>query len=342
MKTTVRPVVVTTDPLHPDTLRELQGMVQLEQVSPADATCFSTAMARAQALIVRSRLPEDVVDHAPRLRAILRHGAGVDLIPVDRASAAGVAVCNVPGVNAPTVAQYVLGQLVVLRRRLAQAEHCLREGRWAEGRAVGDLGEDPADGVLGIVGYGAVGQSVQRLATGFFGMQVLVATSRPAALPLGVEAASMADLFQRADAVVLCCPLNDATRGMVGSELLGRMRRDAILINVARGPVVVEQELIDALTGGRLGGAILDVHDTQPLPISHVLCTLPNVMLTPHIAGVSAGVLRKVGAVVLRDLRAVLDGRLPGNLVNAEHAGRIAQRWSALDAQDKQPQEGQT
>lgn len=270
------PVIVATDPLHPDTERELRGLGRLVRASPSDAAGFRAALADADALIVRSRLPDDVAEHAPRLRAILRHGTGVDLIPVERASEAGVAVCNAPGVNAPTVAQYVLGQLAVLRRRLGQAQDALRGGRWAEGRDIGDLGEDPSDGVLGIVGYGAVGQAVQQLAGGFFGMRVMVTTSRPDSLPPGAQAATLAQLFAGADAVVLCCPLNDATRGMVGRALLESMRDGAILINVARGPVVVERDLIEALVAGRPAGAVLDVHHTQPLPRDHALRVLPN------------------------------------------------------------------
>jgi D-3-phosphoglycerate dehydrogenase len=324
------PLIVATDSLHDAARRSIETFGRYAVASPADASHFRKTAGDADILVVRSRLPDDVIDTAPRLRAILRHGAGVDIIPVEQASAAGVAVGNVPGTNASAVAQYVLGQLLVLRRRFRNAEARLRSGQWPEGRAIADQGETLEDMTLGIVGYGAVGRALAQFATALFGLRVLVSTPRPAIVTAPHQAVSFDTLVREADAVVLCCPLNAETRGMVDAAVLARMLPHAVLVNVARGAIVDEDALLDALQKGRLGGAVLDVFGKQPLGSDHPLTRLENVVLTPHVAGCAAGVLRRVGAAIADDVRRVLSGELPLNLVNSSHADRIRQRWRDL------------
>ena len=126
------------------------------------------------------------------------------------------------------------------------------------------------------------------------------------------------DLVATCDVLVLCCPLTDATRGLISAARLGAMRPGAILVNVARGPVVDEGALVAALQSGHLGGAALDVFATQPLPRDHPLFALPNVLLTPHMAGITEDSMARIGAVVVAEVTRVLDGGLPLNLYNPE------------------------
>lgn len=330
MSSLAGPLIVATDSLHDAARRALDSLGRCVVASPRDSSHFDRAVRDAEIIVVRSRLPGDVVSKVPRLRAILRHGAGVDIIPVEDASRAGVAVGNVPGTNSGAVAQYVLAQLLVLRRKLRSAESNLRSGDWQEGRFIADRGDLLDDVTLGIVGYGAVGRALAQLTTTLFGMRVLVSTPRAETVSAPAIAVSFDALVRESDAIVLCCPLTAETRKMVDAAVLGHMAPHAVLVNVARGEIVDEDALLRALQAGRLGGAVLDVFSSQPLAADHPFTTLENVVLTPHVAGCAASVLRRVGAAIVEDVRRVLSGEMPLNLVNSGASERIRTRWQEL------------
>jgi D-3-phosphoglycerate dehydrogenase / 2-oxoglutarate reductase len=149
-------------------------------------------------------------------------------------------------------------------------------------------------------------------------MRVLGLTRRPRSLPAGVEAADKRALFAESDVVVLCCPLTEQTRGLVDADTVAGMKRDAILINVARGPVIDTVAVLRALRDGRLGGAALDVHDKQPLAGTEPLFDAPNLLLTPHVAGISDTSMRAMSQGTIATLLALLRGERPANVVNPE------------------------
>lgn len=275
-------------------------------------------VADADVLVVRSALPADLLDHAPRLRGIVRHGVGVDMIPMEAANARRLPVANVPGSNRHAVAEHAMGALMTLRRHTVRMDTLLRRAGWSASRALADAAGELHEQVLGIVGLGEVGTRIAEIAHHGYGMHVLGHQRRLDALPAYVSGVVLDDLLRRSDAVVLACPLTDATRGLLGARRLALMPPHAVLINVARGAVVDEAALIAALRERRIAGAALDVFDTQPLPADHPLLALDNVLLTPHAAGLTVQSMKRMSLGTAAAVRHLLAGRLPRHIVNAE------------------------
>ncbi|MFN4091178.1 MAG: 2-hydroxyacid dehydrogenase, partial [Alphaproteobacteria bacterium] len=180
-----------------------------------------------------------------------------------------------------------------------------------------DHGREISGRVLGILGMGSIGQALARIAVQGFGMPVICHT-RSGTAPEGGHAVGFAELLAQSDILALCAPLTPQTRGMVDAAALARMKPGAILVNVARGPLVEEAALIAALASGHLGGAAIDVFDTQPLPEGHPLLSLPNVILTPHMAGITEESMLRMGQGVVAEVQRVVAGGLPQNLVNPD------------------------
>jgi D-3-phosphoglycerate dehydrogenase len=313
-----RPVVVLTNPIEVSARARLDAHATVVLAAADDATSLRHAVREADALIVRAMLPPDVFDAAPRLLTAVRHGAGVDLIPVAAATAAGIIVANVPGANAVTVAEYAFAQMLRLARRLDCIETALRADGWTAARPLADAGRELHGATLGVVGLGAIGGQVARIGGQGFGMRVLGHRRRAGWSAPGVEPAALDELLAAADWVVLACPLTEETRGLIDRRRLALMRPGAVLVNVSRGAVIDESALIEALAQGRLGGAVLDVYATQPLPADAPLRSLERVLLSPHVAGISADSMRRMSAVAVEQVLAVLQGRPPVHFVNPE------------------------
>lgn len=312
-----KPEVLLTDAIHPEVLPQLQAHCTVVQAPDATPATLARLITTADGLIVRNKLPPDLFDHAPRLRAVVRHGVGLDLIPVEAATARGIPVANLPGSNTTAVVEYCIAAMLQLRRNLLGIDLQMRNAGWAAARPMADGATELRGSVCGIVGVGAIGAQVAVVA-GALGMRVVGLTRRPETLPAGITAASKAELFEQADVVVLSCPLNDSTRGLVDAATLATMKPGAVLINVSRGPVVDTPALINALRAGKLGGAALDVHDRQPLATSEPVFEAPNLLLTPHIAGITDNSLRAMSQGSLDTLLALLRGERPTNIVNPE------------------------
>jgi D-3-phosphoglycerate dehydrogenase len=315
------PVVLLTSAIHPAEHERLAQAADVRVAADAKPETLRAAVAEASVVIVRNVLPDDVFDHAPRMRGAVRHGVGLDMIPVARATERGIAVANIPGSNTASVVEYCLAAMLHFRRGLAGLDRSLREDGWARARARGDGGGELAGAVCGIVGVGAIGSQLAVVAQAL-GMRVLGLTRRPALLPAGVEAADKATLMRESDFIVLCCPLNDATRGMVDAAALASAKPEAVLINVARGPVVDGAALLQALRDGRLGGAALDVHDIQPLPADAAVLDEPRLLLTPHVAGTTAASMLRMSRGAVDETLRILRGEPPLNWVNAPAGGR--------------------
>ncbi len=312
-----RPRVLLTSAIHPALLPELEQVCDVVTAPDASAATLKRLIADVDGLVVRNLLPPDIFDKASRLRAVVRHGVGLDMIPVEAATARAIPVANLPGSNTTAVVEYCLAAMLQLRRGLAGIDASLRSDGWAAARPLADPTRELGASVCGIVGVGAIGGRLAGAVAGL-GMQVIGLTRRPDALPPGVEAVDKAALFARADVVVLCCPLNEHTRGLVDAPTLATMKSDAVLINVSRGPVVDTTALVDALRAGRLGGAALDVHDRQPLVGDEPVFDCPRLLLTPHVAGITDTSMTGMSRGSVDTLLALLRGERPSNVVNPE------------------------
>lgn len=312
------PLVLATNPIDPAGEAILRPHARLV-IAPDTASATLNSMAHAaDGIIVRTPLPSDIVDHAPRLRGIVRHGAGLDMVPVAAATARRIPVANVPGANAQAVAEYCFAAAFELTRRLALADQTLRGPGWGKARSLSDGALELGGKTLGIVGVGNIGRRVARIGGAGFGMSVLGTSRRPQALPEGVVPVTTEELFARSDIVVLSCPLTDQTRGLVGRDLLRLAKPTAVLVNVSRGAVIDDQALADALREGRLAGAALDVFTVQPLPPDHAFFSLRNILLTPHLAGLTKESMTLMSTVSAEEMVRILSGARPLNLVNPE------------------------
>ncbi|PWV98138.1 D-3-phosphoglycerate dehydrogenase [Hoeflea marina] len=310
------PQIFSTHSLHPQVTADLQAAGEFRVASAPTAEAIMAEGLQADIVVVRAPIPQAYFAAAGKLRAAVRHGAGLDMIPLDAATGAGVLVANVPGANSVTVAEHCIWSALALLRRYPEVSADLRSSGWAVARAHSDLGRELSGRTIGIVGMGNVGTALFRIAHGGFGMKVLAVTSRPKALPDGAEASDLRHALTHSDVVVLACPLNDSTRGLIGAGELALMRPGAVLVNVSRGPVVDEHALLDALQADAIGGAVLDVFDRQPLPGEHPFLSLRNVILTPHMAGITEESMLRMGQGVVTETRRILAGDKPLNFCN--------------------------
>ncbi|APH70130.1 hydroxyacid dehydrogenase [Aquibium oceanicum] len=322
------PTIFSTNDIHPRAVEHLASAAEFVVASSPTREAILAEAGSADVIIVRAPLPPELFDAAPRLRAAVRHGAGLDMIPIEEATRAGVLVANVPAVNAPTVAEHVVMAILALLRRFRMVDRDLRGDGWFAGRSHADHGHDLSGRRLGIVGMGNVGRAVHRMAQGF-GLSVTATTRTPGNLPDGVASADLETLLETSDVVVLCCPLTPQTRGLISRERIARMKPGALLVNVSRGAVVDEAALIETLRNGHLGGAALDVFSDQPLDPQSPLFSFDNVILTPHMAGITEESMQRMGEGAAREALRVLSGELPENLRNPEAVARYRERFPA-------------
>ncbi|MCV7172530.1 hydroxyacid dehydrogenase [Mycobacterium manitobense] len=258
-------------------------------------------------------LSGDDVRRATRCRLIHKLGAGVNTIDVDAASERGIAVANMPGANAPSVAEGTVLLMLAALRRLPELDRATRAGEgWPTDPRLGEIVRDIGGGTVGLVGYGNVAQRVATI-VGAMGATVLHTSTRDDGRP-GWRA--LPDLLAASDIVSLHLPLTPGTAGLLDRAALARMRPDAVLVNTSRGPIVDESALADALRSGRLAAAGLDVFGEEPAPPDHPLFGLPNVVVTPHVAWCTADTMRRYLAEGVENCRRLLDGRDLVNVVN--------------------------
>jgi (S)-sulfolactate dehydrogenase len=262
------------------------------------------------ALIVRNRTQVDsaLVDKARALRVVGRLGVGLDNIDTGACAARGVEVIPATGANALAVAEYVIGTAMLLLRGAYTSTQEVAAGRWPRS-ALAD-GRELAGKTLGLVGFGGIGRLTARLARAL-GMRVLaydaeIPPTSPVFAESGVLGEPLDEVLRHAHVVSLHVPLTPQTRNLMDARRLASMRRDAVLINTARGGVVDEDALAAALREHRLGGAALDVFDKEPLPAGSPLAGCPNLVLTPHIAGVTRESNERVSALIAQKVAAAL------------------------------------
>jgi D-3-phosphoglycerate dehydrogenase / 2-oxoglutarate reductase len=311
------PVIYSTHALHDDAMAVINGAATLKVASALDAETLAREGSECDAVIVRAPLPEAMFGPATKLKCAVRHGAGVDMIPIDACTRAGVLVANVPGANAPTVAEHVLMVSMMLLRRHRQMDDDLRGKGWLAGRAHALIGHDLRGRAMGMVGMGAVGRAIAAAGQGF-GLKFAGFSPSGGGFPPGVAALGLDAVIAQSDILVLCCPLKPETRGLIDARRLALMRRGGLLINVARGPVAVETDVLAALRTGQLAGAALDVFDRQPLLPDHPYLAMPNVIITPHMAGITDESMARMGVGAAREALLVIAGGLPVSFINPE------------------------
>lgn len=298
---------------RPELREELEGAVREVRWNdlgrPLTGAELREAIADVDGVIAGvDRFDAGVIRAASRLRVIARHGTGTDGVDLDAAAAAGVVVTNTPGANAAAVAELAIGLMFALARRIPQGDRLVRAGEY------GALpGIELAGRTVGLIGLGRAGREVARRAAAL-GCTVLAhdpAVSAEQARRVGATLAGRDEVVTEADFLSLHVPVTDATRDLVDAGFLSRMKRGAFLVNTARGELVVEEDLDEALEAGKLAGAALDTTRDEPPRAGNPLLARDDVILTPHSGADTDEARAAMGRAALDDLLAVLDGRAP-------------------------------
>jgi glyoxylate reductase len=257
-----------------------------------------------------------------RLRVVANVAVGFDNIDVDAATAAGVVVCNTPGILDETTADLAFLLVLAAARRTSEAEAALRAGRWTGFHIDEFLGRDVHGATLGLVGYGRIGRAVARRAQGF-AMEVIHHTRTPTGEPGWIG--DLHELLGRSDIVSLHVPLTPATRHLIGPAELATMKPTAVLVNTARGPIVDEEALAEALETGGIAAAGLDVFEAEPVVHPRLLAA-PGAVLLPHVGSASVATRTAMARLASSSARAVLAGEIPRNALNPEAASSSLSR----------------
>jgi glyoxylate reductase len=271
-----------------------------DEPPPADVLRERVADVDGLLTMLTERVDDALLDAAPRLKAVANMAVGTDNIDLEATAARGIAVGNTPGVLTDTTADLAFALLLAVARRLPEGAAEVREGAWGPWQPAHGLGADVAGATLGIVGWGRIGQAMARRGEGF-GMEV-IHSSRSSGLPLH-------ELLGSADFVSLHTPLTPATRQLIDAPALALMKPTAFLINTARGGVVDQAALRDALIERRIAGAGLDVTDPEPLPADDPLLDAPNLLVVPHIGSATVRTRERMAAMAADNLLAALAGR---------------------------------
>jgi glyoxylate reductase len=285
-----------------DRLRAEHDVDVWEQPDPPPPGALRERATAAHGLLtmLTERVDTALLDAAPDLRAIANMAVGTDNIDLAAAAARGIPVGNTPGVLTDATADLAFALLLAVARRLPEGAAEVREGRWGPWQPAHGLGTDVAGATLGIVGWGRIGQAMARRGGGF-GMEV-IHSSRSSGVPLE-------ELLERADFVSVHMPLTPATRHLIDAAALARMQRSAFLINTARGGVVDQVALREALVAGEIAGAGLDVTDPEPLPGDDPLLDAPNLLVVPHVGSATVRTRERMAAMAADNLLAALAGR---------------------------------
>jgi D-3-phosphoglycerate dehydrogenase / 2-oxoglutarate reductase len=270
------------------------------------------------ALVIRSRttVTADIINNAPKLRVVGRAGVGLDNVDVQAATKNGVIVMNTPGGNTISTAEHTWALLISLARSIPQADRSMKEGRWDKKKYTG---VELFNKTLGILGLGRIGSEVARRALAF-GMQVIAYdpyTSTDAMKRIGVTQATVEEICKAADFITVHSPLNESTRNLIGAAQIETMKKSVRIINCARGGIINEQALLEALQNGRVAGAALDVFEAEPLPKDHPFRSLENVVLTPHLGAATTEAQEGVAREVAEQIVDALSGRIIRNAINA-------------------------
>jgi D-3-phosphoglycerate dehydrogenase / 2-oxoglutarate reductase len=323
--TPVRPVVLVAEELAPSAIDVLAHDFEVRHVNGADRAALLPAVADADAILVRSatRVDAEVLQAAPRLKIVARAGVGLDNVDVPTATARGVMVVNAPTSNIVSAAEHAVGLLLAVARNIPAADASLRAGEWKRSRFTG---AEIAGKTVGVVGLGRIGMLfAQRMAafdTRLVAHDPYVQPARAA--QLGVKLVSLEELLRESDFVSIHLPRTPETVGMIGAAELALAKPGIRIVNAARGGLVDEEALADAIRSGRVAGAGIDVFATEPCTDSP-LFGLPGVVVTPHLGASTVEAQDKAGLAVARSVKLALEGEFVPDAVNVQAGGVVAE-----------------
>jgi len=322
----MKPKVLVTRQIPEDALRMLEEACELKiwphSDVPATREFLEKEIVDAEGLycLLTEKIDKDILEKGNRLRAISTMAVGYNNIDVSAATERGIPVSNTPDVLTETTADLAFALLLATARRVVESSDFLRRGEWKTWSPMLLTGQDVYGATLGIIGMGRIGEAVGRRASGF-DMKVLYHNRRrkpEVEEKYGFEYAELNQLLSQSDFVVILVPYSSETANLITMDQLRLMKKTASLINVARGGIVNEKDLYDALTGGVIWAAGLDVFETEPVPLDHPLLTLPNVVALPHIGSASIRTRTKMAQLAAENLLMSLAGQRPKCLVNPE------------------------
>lgn len=313
--------IIATGPVPSLTRDALSPFASIEVATSTDEASLISLAHDAIGLIVRGVTPisRRLIESGKELRVIGRTGAGYDNVDILAATENGIPVVFAPGAGTRAVAEGTLLMLLALTKRLRELDQKTRAGNWGarDEVAIGDL----CGATLGVIGLGRIGSQVGRLAQAF-GMNVIAsdpAVKKDVAESMGIELVSFDVLLRTSDFISLHAPLNDQTRGLINAESLHSMKRGAVLINLARGGLLADLDVLnEALESGTLSALGLDVYPNEPPDISHPIFRRADVLCTPHCMGLSARAAHATFSMVSEGMADVFHGRIPVNVVNPQ------------------------
>jgi len=312
-----KPVVLLYEPIHPKALELLKQHADVRMAESLEEDRLLPNVADVAGIIIRAngKVSRRIMEAAPGLKVVARHGTGVEAIDRKAAAELGIAVVNTPDANVESVAEQCVAMMINLSKRILEADRAFRRGDW--GARYRLTGIEPAGKTLGVIGIGRIGYRVAEICHLGLNMPVIyydVVANEKAETRLAAQRVELDELLRNADFITLHLPLVPNTKGIINAEALRKMKPTAYLINSSRGPVVDQDALIQALQEGWIAGAGLDVFDPEPLPTDSPLLKLENVVVTPHMAAHTDEALLRM-AMVVEDVIAVIEGRTPQNPV---------------------------
>lgn len=311
----MQPKVYVTRHLPAAAWQELQANCSVEiwdrETPPPYETLLEAVHDREGLLcLLTDRIDANLMDAAPHLRVISQCAVGYDNVDVAAASARGIRVGNTPGVLTDATADFAFTLMLSAGRRIVEAADFVRQGRWETWGLTLLLGQSAWGAILGIIGFGRIGQALARRARGF-DMQIFyydLIRNPEAEAKLGATWLPLDELLSRSDFVSIHTNLTPETRSLIGDAAMRKMKPNAVLVNTARGPVVDSQALYQALKEGWIAAAALDVTDPEPLPADHPLLSLPNCLVVPHIASATVASRTRMAQMAVRNLIAGVRG----------------------------------
>ena len=308
-----KPVVLLYEPIHAKALDLLKARAEVRFAESLDEDALVGGLGDVEGIIIRAhgKVTRRLMEAAPRLKVIGRHGVGVETIDRQAAAERGIVVVNTPEANIESVAEHCVGMMIMLAKRVGEADQAVRSGDWESRYRL--TGRELRGKTLGVVGLGRIGRRLAGMCHAAFAMPILyhdVVDYPDLEAELDAQRLSLEDLLARADFVSLHVPLLPATAGLIDEAALKRMKPTAFLINTSRGAVVDQAALVRALEAGWIAGAGLDVYDGEPPPADSPLFKLSNVVVTPHMASHTDEALLQM-AMVVADVLTVLDGGQP-------------------------------
>lgn len=320
------PIAVVAVPVPPAIAEQLRRACSPVFTTPAEVT---RRLRDAEGLLCPAPFPitRELLESAPRLRVVSNFGVGFNNVDLAEMERRGIAVCNTPGVLTGAVADLTIGMVLMASRQLVVNHQHVHGGGWSFGTTAPGLGWDLAGKTLGLVGFGRIGQAVAARARAF-GLRVIYhdVVATPASGFEDCTERTLEELLTEADIVSLHVNLTPETHHLIGAAELQRMKAGAWLVNTARGPVIDQQALVAALREGRIGGAALDVLETEPPAPDDPILSLPNVILLPHIGSATVETREAMLDLAVRNLIAALSGERPPECVNPGVLSRALER----------------